>query len=209
MCSKEIYVAMIDSGCSFETYEKVGVQKVGNTIEIEKQKKNSFEHGEQIASIILSNKNIKLYDIQIFNESLKIAPEYLYEALKYLKNKRVDVISLSLGLLTNYKEIEELCHELIKRGVIIIASFPRSGQEFVFPASYEGVIAVTSDGICKDFEISYLDEKREIFGANPYSNVQNIAGASVATAKFTKRFCQYLQEGFSKKEALFYLKKGL
>ncbi|MFW2454315.1 hypothetical protein ACN4FY_12125, partial [Aliarcobacter butzleri] len=76
------------------------------------------------------------YDIQVFNENLSTTPQHIFGALNYLKDKNVDVISMSLGLKTNYKEIEELCREIIKKGVVIISSNPKSGQEFVYPASY-------------------------------------------------------------------------
>ncbi|WP_129104755.1 S8 family serine peptidase [Arcobacter sp. CECT 8985] len=110
--------------------------------------KKLLDHGDEIGQIISSCKNVKIYDVQIFENKLNISALLLYKALEYLFEKKVDVISLSLGILTDYKEIEEICTEFRKKGVIIVSSFPRSGQNFVYPASYKNVISVTSDGNC-------------------------------------------------------------
>lgn len=199
--SKEIYVALIDSGCSFETYEKIAIEIENNKIKIEKQKDINFEHGNVIGNII-KDENINIYDIQVFDKNLSTTPNHIFGALNYLKDKKVDVISMSLGLKTNYKEIEELINEFIKKGVVIVSSFPRRGKDLVYPASYSGVIKVTSEGMCKDDKVVVLDKEKLFFGANPFSNVKNVAGSSVAVAKFTKEFCFYLKKGLKKEEIL-------
>ncbi|MDY3201386.1 MAG: S8/S53 family peptidase [Arcobacter sp.] len=199
--SKEIYVALIDSGCSFETYEKIAIDVENNEIKIEKQKDINFEHGNVIGNII-RDKNINIYDIQVFDKNLSTTPNHIFGALNYLKDKKVDVISMSLGLKTNYKEIEELINEFIKKGVVIVSSFPRRGEDLVYPASYSGVIKVTSEGMCKDDKVVVLEKEKLFFGANPFSSVKNVAGSSVAVAKFTKEFCFYLKKGLKKEEIL-------
>lgn len=199
--SKEIYVALIDSGCSFETYEKIAIEIENNKIKIKKQKDINFEHGNVIGNII-KDENINIYDIQVFDKNLSTTPNHIFGALNYLKDKKVDVISMSLGLKTNYKEIEELIHEFIKKGVVIVSSFPRRGENFVYPASYKGVIKVTSEGMCLDDKVVPLDKEKLFFGANPFSSVKNVAGSSVAVAKFTKEFCNFLKKGFKKEKIL-------
>ncbi len=199
--SKEIYVALIDSGCSFETYEKIAIDVENNEIKIEKQKDINFEHGNVIGNII-RDENINIYDIQVFDKNLSTTPNHIFGALNYLKDKKVDVISMSLGLKTNYKEIEELINEFIKKGVVIVSSFPRRGEDLVYPASYSGVIKVTSEGMCKDDKVVVLEKEKLFFGANPFSSVKNVAGSSVAVAKFTKEFCFYLKKGLKKEEIL-------
>lgn len=198
---KEVFVALIDSGCDFETFEKIAIEIEENKIKIVNQKKINFEHGNVIGNII-KDENINIYDIQVFDKNLSTTPNHIFGALNYLKDKKVDVISMSLGLKTNYKEIEELIHEFIKKGVVIVSSFPRRGEEFVYPASYENVIKVTSEGMCKDDKVVVLDKEKLFFGANPFSNVKNVAGSSVAVAKFTKEFCFFFKKGFSKVEII-------
>lgn len=206
--SKDIFVALIDSGCRFETFEKVAVNVKDDKTEIVNQSDVKYKHGDVIGSIICSNKNVKLYDIQVFNENLVTTPLHIIKALEYLKTKKVDVINMSLGLGTNYKEIEDLCKYFSSKGVTIISSFPRSGAEFVFPASYDEVISVTSDGRCEENSISCIDSSKSLFGANPFSNKQGVGGSSVAVAKFTKFFCEYLQKGHKKEEIFKEIKKG-
>lgn len=205
---KDIFVALIDSGCTFETYEKVAIKVENNKILTTSQNEIKYKHGDVIGEIISSNKNIKLYDIQVFDENLRTTPSHIVGALTYLLDKKVDVINMSLGLKTNYKEIEDLCKNLSSKGVIIISSFPRSGADFVFPASYDEVISVTSDGKCQENEISCIDLEKSLFGANPFSKVEGVGGSSVAVAKFTKYFCEKLQKDLSKEEILTEIKKG-
>ncbi|MCT7908302.1 S8/S53 family peptidase [Arcobacter lacus] len=199
--SKEIYVAIIDSGCSFETYEKIAIHIENNRIKIKNQNNINFEHGNVIGNII-KDENTNIYDIQVFNENLSTTPNHIFGALNYLLDKKVDVISMSLGLKTNYKEIENLVNELINKGVVIVSSFPRRGEDFVYPASYNGVIKVTSEGMCLDDNVVALDKEKLFFGANPFSSVKNVSGSSVAVAKFTKEFCSYLKKGFKKEEII-------
>lgn len=205
---KDIFVALIDSGCTFETYEKVAIKVENNKVFTTTQNEIKYKHGDVIGKIISSTENIKLYDIQVFDENLRTTPYHIIGALTYLLDKKVDVINMSLGLKTNYKEIEDLCKKLISSGVTIISSFPRSGADFVFPASYDEVISVTSDGKCQKNEISCLDIKKSLFGANPFSNVEGVGGSSVAVARFTKYFSECLQKGLTKEEILIEIKKG-
>lgn len=206
--SKDIFVALIDSGCTFETHEKVAIKVENNKIFTTTQNEIKYKHGDVIGKIISFSENIKLYDIQVFDENLRTTPSHIIGALTYLLDKKVDVINMSLGLKTNYKEIEDLCKKLSSNGVTIISSFPRSGVDFVFPASYDEVISVTSDGKCFENEISCIDIKRSLFGANPFSNVEGVGGSSVAVARFTKYFCECLEKGLTKEEILNEIKKG-
>ena len=205
---KEIFVALIDSGCTFETHEKIAIKVENNKILTTTQNEIKYKHGDVIGKIISSNENIKIYDIQVFDENLRTTPSHIIGALTYLLDKKVDVINMSLGLKTNYKEIEDLCKKLSSNGVTIISSFPRSGADFVFPASYDEVISVTSDGKCQENEISCIDVKKSLFGANPFSNVEGVGGSSVAVARFTKYFSECLQKGLTKEKILNQIKKG-
>lgn len=205
---KDIFVALIDSGCTFETHEKLAIKVENNKIITTTQSEIKYKHGDIIGQIISSNENIKIYDIQVFDENLRTTPLHIFGALTYLLDKKVDVINMSLGLKTNYKEIENLCKKLSSKGVTIISSFPRSGADFVFPASYDEVISVTSDGKCQENEISCIDLEKSLYGANPFSKVQGVGGSSVAVARFTKYFCEQLQKDLTKEEILNEIKKG-
>ena len=66
----------------------------------------------------------------------------------------------------------------------------------------KNVIKVTSEGKCMDDKVVVLDKDKLFFGANPFSTVKNVAGSSVAVAKFTKEFCYYIKKGFSKIEII-------
>ena len=200
MNSKEIYVALIDSGCTFDTHDKVSIQAFNGEYIIEEQKKVYFKHGDAIGKILMENKHVKLLDIQIFQKTLSATAHHILASLNYLLTKKVDVINMSLGLETNYQEIEELCKLHIKNGTTIISSFPRNGKTHVFPASYENVISVTSDGKCQKNQISLV--KENLFGASPLSETKGVAGSSVSVARFTKKYCDYLIKGYKKEEIL-------
>ena len=200
--NKEIFVAILDSGCSFDTFDKVSIQIDDvHDCKITEQKKINFTHGDVIANIIKAE-NINIYDIQVFNESLTTTPIQVFYALKYLLDKKIDVINLSLGFTSNFSEIKELCEELIKKGVTIIASYPRRSNTNIYPASYDEVIKVTSEFMVKDEKVVALEAEKLFFGANPFSDKKEVAGSSVAVAKFTREFCDYLKQGYSKEEIL-------
>ena len=200
--SKEVFVAIIDSGCKFETYEKYSIQlQKDNTCLIKYIENINFEHGNVIGNII-KGENIFIYDIQVFNEQLSTTPMQVYEALKLMLNKKVDVINLSLGFNENYKEIKEMCEKLIEKGVTIVSSYPRTARNHTYPASYNNVIKVTSEGMCNDEKVVSLEANKLFFGANPFSSKKEVAGSSVAVARFTSEYCNYLKKGFSKKQIL-------
>jgi major intracellular serine protease len=200
--SKEIYVALLDSGCRFKTYEKFSIKANKKGIcKISEIEDIKFEHGNIIGEII-NDTNIHIYDIQVFNEQLSTSPIEVYYALNYLLDKKVDVINMSLGFKENYKEIKEVCEKLIKKGVTIVCSYPRKSSISIYPASYEDVIKVTSEGMCKDDKVVALYPNKLFFGANPFSKNKEVAGSSVAVAKFTKEYCKYLKKGYSKEEIL-------
>lgn len=199
---KDIYVAILDSGCRFDTYEKVSIQLSEQyQCEITEPKNINFEHGDVIGNII-NQENIHIYDIQVFNEQLRTTPIQVFYALNYLLDKKVDVISMSLGFKDNYKEIKELCEKLIKKGVTIVCSYPRKSSQSIYPASYENIIKVTSEGMCEDNKVVALYPENLFFGANPFSKNKDVAGSSVAVAKFTSEFCSFLKQGFRKNEIL-------
>lgn len=200
--SKRVKVAIIDSGCHFETFDKVAVFVDENhQVTYSKQCDINLTHGNVIGNII-KDECIDILDIQVFNENLATTPLHIFYALQYLADKEVDVINLSLGLNSNYKEIEEMCTSLIQSGVTIVASYPRRSTMSVFPASYDGVIKVTSEGLCKNDKVVGLDDNLEYFGANPFSSIKEVSGSSVAVAKFTREYSQYLLKGFEKREIL-------
>jgi len=199
---KNINVAILDSGSSIDTFEKIAIKIDKNQKAIiEPQEKSKFNHGEVISSII-NDIDINIYDIQIFTNELRTTPLHIYYALEYLLDKKIDVINLSLGISQDYQEIKQLCQKLINKGVTIVSSYPRRSSIPIYPASYNGVIKVTSEGMCKDDKVVCLDKNQEYFGANPFSKVKEVAGSSVAVAKFTKEYCDFLKKGYTKKKIL-------
>ena len=196
--NKNVNVAILDSGCSFQTFEKLKISIDENQHPVfEKQDKLNFTHGDVIANII-KQEGVNIYDIQVFNEKLLTSPLHIYHALDFLLKKKIDVISMSLGLSSNYKEIKEICEKLINKGVTIVASYPRRSNTHTYPSSYDGVIKVTSEGMCEDEKVVSLDDNKEYFGANPFSSKKEVAGSSVSVAKFTSEYCEYLLKGFTK-----------
>ena len=85
---KDIFVALIDSGCTFETYEKVAIKVENNKIITTNQNEIKYKHGDVIGKIISFNGNIKLYDIQVFDENLRTTPSHIVGALTYFLDKK-------------------------------------------------------------------------------------------------------------------------
>lgn len=196
---RKVNIALIDSGTTLKCKENITVCIQDGIVSIKPQESIDLLHGDTIAKII-DDEFVTIYDIQVFTKTLTTSPLQIYTALEYLLDKDIDIISMSLGLTTNYEEIEDICQKLLAKGVTIIASYPRSGETEVFPASYDGVLKVTADGKCEGYEISILDDN--LFGANPHSNIKGLSGSSIAVAKFTKKYSSYLATQENKTQIL-------
>ncbi len=76
--SKDIYVGLIDSGCSFETFDKVAIKQLNKELIYTKQEQVVLKHGDVIGSILAQNNKINIYDVQMFLNKIIVFPLTIY-----------------------------------------------------------------------------------------------------------------------------------
>lgn len=144
---KSQIIALIDSGIS--VFQKTKVDVSYNMV----NNLNSFDengHGTMMCSLILGTDNLlgispqaKVYSYKVVDESGKVEPEILSEAIDKAIQDDVTIINISLGSYFDNEKIKKSINNAIKSGIIVVAS---SGdyetEDMLYPAKYEGCISV-------------------------------------------------------------------
>ena len=173
-------IVILDSGCdlsikALEQYVKyidLYIYDKSNckiTQEINTEK--VLFHGSIVTRIILDNSeknNLKLSIFRIFDENSVCNASVLISALSYIyQNIDCDIIHMSLGVRTYNKELEKICYQLYKKGIIIVSAFDNAGA-VSYPAGFDFVIGVVGSLRCQlssDYVVLYnsiIDFKAKI-----------------------------------------------
>ncbi len=142
-------IAIIDDGVNINFFPstKVTNYKIlkNNVFEYEIDGCN-IHHADICLAILLKNlkyTDVNIISLQILNESKHASAEELSTALKWLLNKDITLISLSIGT-SYYKDdvvLRKIINKLHYKGVIIVAA--QNNNPFVtYPAYYSNVIGV-------------------------------------------------------------------
>jgi len=175
---KKIRIAIIDSGIDTNNsyfgkyiYDGKWICHDGKECSIKKNFHDDNGHGTLCASVILKEcQDVQFYVIKIMNRYGVTNLATLEYALEYLKNKKINIISLSLSIVEgNYsKKIKSLCNYYYEKGVIIVCSFSNQKRKS-YPAAFKSVIGVR--GFILENEKSIWERKRGreiIVDYNPY-----------------------------------------
>lgn len=105
-------------------------------------------HGTQITDIIQSAVPEDVNVIKIFDENYSCNISYLLCALRYI-NELDDVylVHMSLGVKLFNAELFELCHQLYKKGTLIVSAFDNN-KTISYPAAFPFVIGVMASYRC-------------------------------------------------------------
>lgn len=134
---REITVGIIDSKLLEEEISKYAIDEY---IQLDTQEdKNICGHGEKILEIISEETNCKKIYISVENTDGQIDLENVIKAIEILKNKKVDIINISIAFLENDEQLEKVVKSCIDEGIIIVAAQENSGATS-YPAAYEDVI---------------------------------------------------------------------
>lgn len=194
-------IAIIDSGIDNKYYKFQTNVKfeciVGENNEVKENLGNDeIGHGTLCADIILRYcPNAELYVYRIYDDTLVTSSKRLINALKLCKRNKVDIINLSLGMISksNYDELYDICLDLTNRGVIIVASASESESILCWPAEFTFVVKVMGNqNIAKD-EYCFYESKSLTVGtfngrefAKGLNNQKSIIwGNSFACARMT------------------------
>ena len=120
-------------------------------------------------------------------------PNKISKILKYIQEKHLSkIVNISLGFFKytdSIRELEEICNELVKNGIYIVAAEP---QERVYPGSFKSVIGVSTDKSIESLMLTCLNghiritvkhEVKTLWWRHNY--VIEDYGASFATAEMT------------------------
>lgn len=197
-------IALIDTGIS-------KFQKAEENINLTKEE-NIYDtngHGTMMYSLIKGySDNVtgiapdsKIISIKIMNSDENISSDKLEKAIDIAIEKKVDIISLSLGSTKENKSISEKINKAINNGITVISSAGDYEQSFLlFPASMNKVISVGSiaaNGRVSDYtnapdkttinapgeEIFVVNDKEKVFIANGTSEATAIITGYVALLK--------------------------
>ena len=139
-----VRVAIVDSGID-PTHEKIG--KVHEVLldSVPSQAGLGTGHGTACAGIIHQiAPAVALYDVRIFDDSLRADGSTLLAAIRWTIEHRMDVVNLSLGTtdVSFRDELAKVCHQAREAGVILIAAEHNDRRES-YPAVFPDVIGVT------------------------------------------------------------------
>ncbi|MDF3936738.1 subtilisin-like serine protease QhpE, partial [Pseudomonas citronellolis] len=169
---------------------------------------DALGHGSAVLQAILSRAPQARFQVaQVFDGRGVTSPLQIAAALRWLGERGVRLVNLSLGVRQDRPILREAIAELVAAGVLVCASSPARGEP-VFPAAYPGVLRVTGDARCGEGEWSWLNSPQADFGAAV--RVAGQAGASLGCAAFCGHLAGLLGErpGVSNAELLELMREG-
>ena len=197
-------LGLVDSGVAGHQMEYVRDAcgfKTDATIEVQP---DLLGHGTATCEIICHHvPDIALYNAQVFDERGVTTAATVAAAIDWLRQEKVDLINLSLGLASDRPVLREACARAISAGIILIAASPAQGAA-VYPSAYDGVIRATGDARCAVGEVSFLDSAQADFGGcprginMPKDQPPRIGGSSMGTAHISGLVAAYILSGGEK-----------
>ncbi|WDV45616.1 S8 family serine peptidase [Clostridiaceae bacterium M8S5] len=179
--------------------------------------KNKESHGTLCAKMFTGFAPIcNIHDIKIpTTRKDNMKSEDINIALKWCINNDIQIISMSLGILSmlNISHLKHSIRELTKQGTIIVATSSNTNK-VTYPASFPDVIGIRydRDGLLNDGEYYYL--QNPIDGINVITSLpkkhplnyyeelyenKNFMTNSFAAPYIASKICSYLNEGMSMK----------
>ncbi|MGE8001263.1 S8 family peptidase [Lysinibacillus sp. NPDC093190] len=154
--NNEVKVAVIDSGVDFKHPDLKSQVLPPYNAAAPVNTYSPAGHGTHVAGIIGAakdngigghgiNPNAKILPIDVFNGE-EIANDFVIaQGILYAIEQGADVINMSLGLYKDSTLLKEAVQKAIEKGVTIVAAAGNETTDnYLFPASYEGVIGVGS-----------------------------------------------------------------
>jgi subtilisin family serine protease len=116
-------------------------------------------HGTHVAGICAALHNqmgivgaaapgVELFGLRVFPEA---RVSKLVLALDWCIENGIDVVNLSLGSAASNETMREAVARAVAAGVVVVAAAGNSGQRVMFPAAFDGVVAVAALGDATKF----------------------------------------------------------
>lgn len=175
-----VNIAIIDSGCDiYHESLKDNIVAVRNFTDEDKKNPNividRVGHGTHVAGIVASNGNnnsmvgvapwANLYILKAIDSSGSGKATWVINAINYAVEKKVDIISMSLGTPKDDPKMEKAIKNAINNNILVVCAAGNEGDgnadvfEYSYPASYVDVIsvgAVDKKGVPAEFSNSNL-----------------------------------------------------
>jgi len=203
-----VKIAVIDSGCDIN-HESLKNNIIGVRNFTDEDKKNPnividrVGHGTHVTGIICANGNnmtgvapdAKIYVLKAINRTGTGKLSWVINAIKYAIEKRVDIISMSLGLSENSPKLENIIKEAVNNNIAVVCAAGNEGDgnddsfEYSYPAAYIDVIsvgAVDKKGVPAKFSntnacIDLVAPGVDIISTYPNNKFASLSGTSMAT----------------------------
>lgn len=137
-----------------------------------------------VAAIQRAANGVRIDNYVVFPGKLGTSLDAVCRALEQVAESEATLAHCSFGLATSSPRLQSAIAALIRSGKQVVASTVARGAS-VFPAGYDGVIAVQGDARCDPDNWSCLDLPHAQFGACPIGGEPNLRGASIAAAHFS------------------------
>ena len=205
-----INIAVIDSGCDIQ-HESLKDNIVGVRNFTDEDKKNPnividrIGHGTHVAGIIAANGNnngiigvapwSNLYILKAIDSSGSGKISWVVNAINYAVDKKVDIISMSLGMPVNDPKLEKAIKHAVNNNILVVCAAGNEGDgnaevsEYSYPASYVEVIsvgAVDKKGIPAEFSnsnavVDLVAPGVDVISTYPNNQFAIMSGTSMAT----------------------------
>ncbi|MCC0647513.1 S8 family serine peptidase [Clostridioides sp. ZZV15-6598] len=210
--NNKVKVAVLDTGIDKEhDYLKdnlvggIAFECIHDYIFISDKFDDEDGHGTACASIIKKEyEDVELFVIKVLGKDSIANIKVLEEALKYLLDTNIRLISLSLSVIgvESVKGLFEVCYELFRKGKIIVCSLANN-FDLSYPAMFNNVIGVRASTL--DIENSFWYNKKYdvqcVMDSNSYisCDINNSFKLppkcnSYVAAKFTGKIAKILSE---------------
>lgn len=205
-----ITIAVIDSGCDInhESLKSniIGVRNFtgedGNDPNIVIDR---VGHGTHVTGTIVANGNnnsiigvapgASIYVMKAIDRTGTGKLSWVVNAIYYAIEKKVDIISMSLGMSKNSEKLERAVKEAVKKNILVVCAAGNDGDgnaneyEYSYPAAYVDVIsvgAVDKKGIPASFSnsnpvIDVVAPGVDIISTFPHNRFASLSGTSMAT----------------------------
>ncbi|WP_340020808.1 S8 family serine peptidase [Paenibacillus sp. FSL K6-1096] len=167
-----IKVAIIDSGVNInhpvladKDIRNLRLYEENGNVQIENDIHDVNGHGTAVAGIITGKcPEVEILSLGILDGKLKCRFALLKQALQYALAAKVHIINLSLGTtMEKYApELQALCDEAERAGVVIVAAF-NNITEVSYPASFTNVFGVKSEYVKNKYGFVYDADSMNVY----------------------------------------------
>ncbi|MCH1959529.1 S8 family peptidase [Romboutsia hominis] len=209
-----VRIAVIDSGCDiYHESLKNNIVEVRNFTNEDNKNPNIVTdrvgHGTHVIGTIVANNpnnnivgiapSAQIYALKAIEGNGLGKLSWVVNAINYAVEKKVDIISMSLGMGGSSDKLERAVKEAVKKGILVVCAAGNSGDgnadsfEYSYPAAYEEVIsvgAVDKKGNPASFSnanlvIDVIAPGVEILSTYPNNKYEVLSGTSMATPHVT------------------------